>query len=95
MSQQILPIIPKGTTPINDIVSVWRDEEKWVYFGSLVIRVKAIFLIKQHVIIFLQLSENLYSRSHSALSGFQADKEGFLIIRAKVIIRKISVLSEI
>ncbi len=32
MPQQILSMIPKGTTPINDVVSVWRDEEKLVYF---------------------------------------------------------------
>lgn len=33
MAQQILlPIIPKGATKINDIVSVWRDDGRWTYF---------------------------------------------------------------
>lgn len=30
--QRLLPLIPKGSTQINDIVSVVRDETKWVYF---------------------------------------------------------------
>ncbi len=30
--QAILPLIPAGTTPINDIVSVWREEMRWTYF---------------------------------------------------------------
>jgi transposase len=32
MLQQILPLIPRGATEINDLVSVWRDEERWTYF---------------------------------------------------------------
>ena len=33
MAQQILlPIIPRGATEINAIVSVWRDDGRWTYF---------------------------------------------------------------
>ena len=32
MPQQILPLIPRGATQINGLVSVWRDDETWTYF---------------------------------------------------------------
>jgi len=32
MPQQILPLIPRGATQINGLVSVWRDTESWTYF---------------------------------------------------------------
>ena len=32
MSQRILPLIPRGATQINTMVSVWRDDESWTYF---------------------------------------------------------------
>jgi len=32
MPQQILPLIPRGATKINSLVSVWRDAESWTYF---------------------------------------------------------------
>jgi hypothetical protein len=32
MPQLILPIIPKGATQINQLVSVYRDEDRWTYF---------------------------------------------------------------
>ena len=33
MPQQILPLIPKGATQINDLLSVWRDkDDQWTYF---------------------------------------------------------------
>lgn len=32
MYQQILPLIPSGASPINEIASVFRDEKKWTYF---------------------------------------------------------------
>ena len=32
MPQQILPLIPRGATEINGLVSVWREEERWTYF---------------------------------------------------------------
>ncbi len=32
MPQAILPLIPHGATPINRVVSVWRDAERWTYF---------------------------------------------------------------
>lgn len=32
MNQTILPLVPLGATPINDILSVWRDEKLWTYF---------------------------------------------------------------
>jgi len=32
MPQQILPLIPRGATEINGLVSVWLDEERWTYF---------------------------------------------------------------
>lgn len=35
MSQMILPLIPKGATQINGLVSVWRDDKKWTYFVGL------------------------------------------------------------
>lgn len=35
MPQQILPLIPRGATPINRMVSVWRDDESWTYFLAL------------------------------------------------------------
>ncbi len=34
MPQQILPLIPRGATQINELVSVWRDDESWTYFLS-------------------------------------------------------------
>jgi len=32
MPQQILPLIPRGATQINGLVSVWRNDESWTYF---------------------------------------------------------------
>jgi transposase len=32
MPQLILPLIPRGATQINGLVSVWRDDEIWTYF---------------------------------------------------------------
>ena len=32
MPQLILPIIPEGATEINQLVSVYRDEDRWTYF---------------------------------------------------------------
>jgi transposase len=32
MPQQILPLIPRGATQINGLVSVFRDETNWTYF---------------------------------------------------------------
>ena len=32
MPQLILPIIPKGATEINQLVSVYRDKDRWTYF---------------------------------------------------------------
>ena len=32
MPQLILPLIPRGATQINGLVSVWRDDENWTYF---------------------------------------------------------------
>ncbi len=32
MPQTILPIIPAGTTQINDLVSVFNEQDEWVYF---------------------------------------------------------------
>jgi DNA-binding MarR family transcriptional regulator len=32
MPQLILPLIPQGATPINQRVSVFRDEDSWTYF---------------------------------------------------------------
>ncbi len=32
MMQTILPLVPAGATPINDILSVWREEGRWTYF---------------------------------------------------------------
>ena len=32
MLQIILPLIPHGATPINSVVSVWRDDDRWAYF---------------------------------------------------------------
>jgi transposase len=34
MPQQILPLIPRGATQINGLVSVWGDDENWTYFYS-------------------------------------------------------------
>ena len=31
MPQQILPLIPYGSTPINNLVSVYRDDSRWIY----------------------------------------------------------------
>ena len=36
MPQQILPLIPRGATEINGLVSVWRDEERWTYFVTFI-----------------------------------------------------------
>ena len=33
--QLLLPIIPGGSTPINDILSVWQDEDRWTYFMGM------------------------------------------------------------
>jgi hypothetical protein len=35
MTQLILPLIPKGTTTIGDLVSVHRSEKRWTYFFGL------------------------------------------------------------
>ena len=35
MPQQILPLIPHGSTTINNIVSVYREEDRWIYFLGL------------------------------------------------------------
>ena len=35
MPQQILPLIPRGATQINGLVSVWRDDENWTYFYGM------------------------------------------------------------
>lgn len=35
MPQQILPLIPQGSTPINNIISVYRTAESWTYFLGL------------------------------------------------------------
>jgi len=32
MPQALLPIIPPGATPINDVISVVRQEQQWTYF---------------------------------------------------------------
>jgi transposase len=32
MPQRILPLIPRGASQINDLVSIWRDDETWTYF---------------------------------------------------------------
>jgi len=32
MQQTILPLIPNGSTKINEIVNVYREEKKWTYF---------------------------------------------------------------
>jgi transposase len=32
MPQQILPLIPRGASEINKMVSVWRDDESWTYY---------------------------------------------------------------
>ena len=34
-TQLLLPIIPGGSTPITDILSVWRDEDRWTYFMGM------------------------------------------------------------
>ena len=33
--QLLLPMIPDGSTPITDILSVWRDEDRWTYFMGM------------------------------------------------------------
>jgi len=33
--QAILPLIPAGASPINDTISVYRDEKRWVYFAGI------------------------------------------------------------
>ncbi len=35
MAQLILPLIPRGATEINSLVSVWRGEERWTYFMGI------------------------------------------------------------
>ncbi len=35
MPQQILPLIPQGSTQINNIISVYRTEESWTYYFGL------------------------------------------------------------
>lgn len=30
--QRLLPLIPEGSTEINDIISVARKDDRWVYF---------------------------------------------------------------
>ena len=32
MRQLILPMIPQGATQINDLVCVWRNEQRWTYY---------------------------------------------------------------
>lgn len=32
MPQALLPIVPPGATPINDVISVVRQEQQWTYF---------------------------------------------------------------
>jgi hypothetical protein len=32
MPQALLPIIPPGATPINDVISVIREQQQWTYF---------------------------------------------------------------
>ena len=32
MPQALLPIIPAGATPINDVISVVRESAQWTYF---------------------------------------------------------------
>jgi hypothetical protein len=32
MPQSLLPLIPDGATPINDLVSVVRENGEWTYF---------------------------------------------------------------
>lgn len=32
IKQTILPLVPAGATPINEILSVWREEDRWTYF---------------------------------------------------------------
>jgi len=34
MPQQILPLVPRGATQINGLVSVYRDGTNWTYFLS-------------------------------------------------------------
>jgi len=36
MPQQILPLIPRGATQINGLVSVYRDDGNWTYFLSTI-----------------------------------------------------------
>jgi hypothetical protein len=35
LSQLMLPMIPHGTTIISELVSVVRDDDRWVYFAGL------------------------------------------------------------
>lgn len=35
MPQGWLPIIPSGTTPINNVISVHKENERWTYFYGL------------------------------------------------------------
>ena len=35
MPQPLLPIIPHGATPINEIISVVREEGQWTYFCGI------------------------------------------------------------
>ena len=35
MSQTLLPLIPHGATPINDVMSVVRQDDQWTYFCSI------------------------------------------------------------
>ena len=32
MPQPILPLVPDGATPITDILSVYRGNQRWTYF---------------------------------------------------------------
>jgi transposase len=32
MRQLVLPMIPKGATQISNLISVWRDDQRWTYF---------------------------------------------------------------
>ena len=32
INQTILPLVPVGATPINEVLSVWRADERWTYF---------------------------------------------------------------
>jgi len=35
MPQGLLPLLPSGTTPINNVISVHRENKRWTYFYGL------------------------------------------------------------